>query len=66
MKAEIEFLQGAFESYKSQLLQEMDMKWSKKTAEMEHQHKEEQEKKIKEIRKFSHTLTFRHAGIESS
>ena len=49
MKGEIEFLQGAFESYKSQLLQEMENKWAKKTAELENKHKSELEKRVQEL-----------------
>lgn len=40
---EIEFLQGAFESYKSSLLQEMDGKWKKKEDDLKRQLEEEKQ-----------------------
>ena len=51
MRGEIEFLQGAFESYKTQLLQEMEVKWAKKTSELENNYKTDMDKKLHELSK---------------
>ena len=51
LRGELEFYQGAFESYKSQLQQEIEDKWKKKEEELGNRHQEEMQKKMHEIRK---------------
>ena len=51
LRGDLEFYQGAFESYKSQLQQEIEDKWKKKEDELGKQHQEEMQKKIHEVRK---------------
>ena len=48
MKTEIEFLQGAFESYKTTLTIEMDEKWRKRASEMEAAYEEQLHSKLQE------------------
>ena len=50
LRGDLEFYQGAFESYKSQLQQEIEDKWKKKEDELGKQHQEEMQKKIHEVR----------------
>ena len=50
LRGDLEFYQGAFESYKSQLQQEIEDKWKKKEDELRTQHQEEMQKKIHEVR----------------
>ena len=49
MQGEIEFLQAAFESYKSQLHLEMDEKWKKRQDDLQLQHKEDMQSKIHQL-----------------
>ena len=51
MKKEIEFLQGAFESYKSSLHQDMDDKWNKREEDLKMQLQEEKQAAIHEMSK---------------
>lgn len=46
---EIEFLQGAFDSYKSSLHQEMDDRWKKKEEELRVQCEEQTQTAIQEM-----------------
>ncbi|XP_078324675.1 flagellum-associated coiled-coil domain-containing protein 1-like isoform X2 [Crassostrea virginica] len=50
MKKEIEFLQGAFESYKSSLHQDMDDKWNKREEDLKMQLQEEKQAAIHEMK----------------
>lgn len=50
MKKEIEFLQGAFESYKSSLHQDMDDKWSKRESDLKLMLQEEKQAAIHEMK----------------
>ena len=49
MHGEIEFLHGAFESYKSQLHQETEDRWKKKENDIQIQHDEEMQKQLHEL-----------------
>lgn len=49
-KKEIEFLQGAFESYKSSLHQEMDDKWNRKKTDLTNELEQQKDKEIHEMR----------------
>ena len=51
MKKEIEFLQGAFESYKSSLHQDMAAKWNKREEDLKMQLQEEKQAAIHEMSK---------------
>jgi hypothetical protein len=51
MKSEIEFLQGAFESYKSTLHQEMNDEFNKKVEKLKSEHDDEMEKQLQELSK---------------
>lgn len=51
MKKEIEFLQGAFESYKSSLHQDMDDKWNKRESDLKLMLQEEKQAAIHEMSK---------------
>ena len=48
MKGELEFLQGAFEAYKSTLTQDMVEKWTKKENDMKLKFHEELERELSE------------------
>ena len=48
-KKEIEFLQGAFESYKSSLHQEMDDKWNRKKTDLTNELEQQKDKEIHEM-----------------
>lgn len=50
MKKEIEFLQGAFESYKSSLHQDMDDKWNKRESDLKLMLQEEKQAAIHEMK----------------
>ena len=50
-KKEIEFLQGAFESYKSSLHQEMDDKWNRKKTDLTNELEQQKDKEIHEMSK---------------
>ncbi|KAK3592444.1 hypothetical protein CHS0354_004875 [Potamilus streckersoni] len=50
MKKEIEFLQGAFESYKSSLHQEMDDKWKKRQGDLTQELEAQKNQAIQEMR----------------
>ena len=50
MHGDIEFLQGAFESYKSQLHMEMDERWRKRETELKDQQDDMLHDKLKELR----------------
>ena len=52
LRGDIEFYQGAFESYKTQLHQEIEDKWKKKEDDINTQHQEEMQKKIHDVRKY--------------
>jgi hypothetical protein len=49
MKKEIEFLQGAFESYKSSLHQETDEKWKRKEEDLKNDLEAQKSKEIQEM-----------------
>ena len=51
LRGDVEFYQGAFESYKAQLHQEIEDKWKKKEDDLNIRHQEETQKKIHEVRK---------------
>ena len=51
-KKEIEFLQGAFESYKSSLHQEMDDKWNRKKTDLTNELEQQKDKEIHEMSKY--------------
>ncbi|XP_002731832.2 uncharacterized protein LOC100368365 [Saccoglossus kowalevskii] len=50
LKGEIEFLQGAFEAYKSNVAADLDEKWSKKESDMQMKFREELEEALQEQR----------------
>ena len=52
-KKEIEFLQGAFESYKSSLHQEMDDKWNRKKTDLTNELEQQKDKEIHEMSRFA-------------
>lgn len=56
MKKEIEFLQGAFESYKSSLHQDMDDKWNKRESDLKLMLQEEKQAAIHEMSNYLYTL----------
>lgn len=49
MRREIEFLQGAFESYKTQVHLETDTKWRKREADLNQKFEEELEERMQEL-----------------
>ena len=51
LRGEVEFLHGAFESYKSQLHADTDEKWRKHEKEILERHEQELQKQIQDIRK---------------
>lgn len=53
MKKEIEFLQGAFESYKSSLHQDMDDKWNKREDDLMLQLQEDKQAAVHEMSKIN-------------
>ena len=50
--AEIEFLHGAFESYKSRLHSEMDDKWRKKEENQRHDYERQTQEQVHEVSKY--------------
>ena len=56
MKREMEYLQGAFESYKSQLHFETDQRWKAKQSELETQYELDLESQVKQQRKNTTTM----------
>ncbi|XP_052236733.1 myosin-3-like isoform X2 [Dreissena polymorpha] len=50
MKKEIEFLQGAFDSYKSSLHRETDDKWSRKQADLTNELEQKKNQELQELR----------------
>ncbi len=48
MQGEVEFFQGAFESYKTQLHQEIEDKWQKREDDMKMSHQEELQRRLHE------------------
>jgi hypothetical protein len=51
MKKEIEFLQGAFESYKSSLHQETEEKWKRKEEDLKNDLETQKNKELQEMSK---------------
>ena len=49
MKKEIEFLQGAFDSYKSSLHQETNDKWARKKEDLETELEQKKSQEIQEL-----------------
>ena len=66
MKKEIEYLQSAFESYKSQLHFETDERWKAKEDELRAQCEEDLDKKIDKLRECfterTHSVRFMSAN----
>ncbi|KAH3754732.1 hypothetical protein DPMN_189413 [Dreissena polymorpha] len=60
MKKEIEFLQGAFDSYKSSLHRETDDKWSRKQADLTN---ELEQKKNQELQELSKLMSHGKVGL---
>ena len=58
MKREMEYLQGAFESYKSQLHFETDQRWKAKQSELETQYELDLESQVKQQRKNTVTISW--------
>lgn len=52
MKSEIEFLQGAFESYKSTLHQEMNDEFNKKIEKLKSDQEEDTDKQLQQLSKY--------------
>ncbi|XP_032218298.2 repetitive organellar protein isoform X2 [Nematostella vectensis] len=51
LRTEMEFLQGAFESYKETVASEMDYKWQRRENELKHEHKMSTEEALGQQRK---------------
>ena len=66
MKKEIEFLQGAFESYKTSLHQETDDKWNRKQEDLMNELEAQKDKEIHELSMFSQflKLSFHSCNIQ--
>ena len=56
MKKEIEFLQGAFESYKTSLHQETDDKWKRKQEDLTNELETQKNKEVHEMSRFCFVL----------